>query len=213
MRVYIFALMIGLVFPVTAEGQFESDQETLNIEAEITELQNLEITKITDLDFGDIRYFVTGTDGSGTYGWSSLSLELNGGNQFVCASDAPSASDVQIVQLSSPTGAGLNISGDQSTQIHISFSGIEDPSTDPHLLLARSGGAETLRVGNLRFEHATRGFSGGQILSRATRTNFNSFNINAVLNAGLCIIGEAELTDTLVNDVYSTTFDVTASYN
>lgn len=212
MRTSLIALALACALPAAGQAQFESDQETLNIQAQINELENIVLTKKSDLDFGDVRYLVTDVSGTGTYGWSALGLDLDASNEVTCASTAPFSNGVQIVQLSTPSGAGIHLDGDESEPFTISFTGITDKVTDPHLILTRSGGAETIRVGSMRYTSS--GLNAvPQITSPTTRSDFSDLATNTTSGFGMCIFGQAELTNGLPAGLYTTTFDVTATYN
>ncbi|WP_300532062.1 hypothetical protein [Maricaulis sp.] len=211
MRTSLFALALACALPAAGQAQFESDQETLNIQAVITELENLTVTKQTDLDFGDVLYLVTDVSGTGTYGWSSLDVIHLGGGNLGCTNSTPNANGVQIVQQSTTSGAGLTILTDEGASITLSFTGVLDPTTDPRLTLTRSGGAETLEVGQLRYNTAF--YNGSNIVNQTLRSSFEDLSIVSAGIMGVCVYGTAELTNGLATGLYATTFEVTATYN
>ncbi|WP_300532060.1 hypothetical protein [Maricaulis sp.] len=214
MRNTLIVIAFACALPATGQAQTFSEQEPLNIEAQITELENLSVTKQSDLDFGDIDYLVTDISGTGTYGWSGLPVIVSGGSNLVCDPVSPTATGMEVIQNATTSGAGIVISTDESGSITVSFAGVLDPATDPHLILTRSGGAETLRVGSMKYNAAFL-TAINTLVAQTTRTTFADWatttNNTGVL--GLCIYGEAELSNGLTNGIYSTTFDVTATYN
>lgn len=212
MRTSLIALALACALPAAGQAQFESDQETLNIQAQINELENLSITKQTDLDFGDILYLVTDISGTGTYGWTSLAIADLGGSNLGCTVAGASANGMQIVQRASVSGAGLTILTDEGASITLSYTGVQDPTTDPHLILTRSGGSETLEVDLLRYNTAFLN-SSNQLVNQTQRSSFEDLSIVSTGTLGVCVYGVAQLTNGLTAGLYTTTFDVTATYN
>ena len=214
MRTSLIAFMLVCASPATGLAQTFSEQDSLNIEAQITELENLSVTKQSDLDFGSIDYLVTDISGTGTYGWSGLPVIVSGGSNMECDPISPTAIGMEAIQNATTSGASLVISVDDSSSITVSFAGIIDPATDPHLILTRSGGAETLRVGSLKYNSA---FLTGinTLIAQTTRTTFEdwSTSTNDTGLLALCIYGAAELTNAMAAGSYTTTFNVTATYN
>lgn len=198
-----------------AFGQPFASSDSLEIRADITEFEALRITKLSDMDFGSIRYLVTHSSQIGYFGWGEVPVAYDG-VQISCERIFPNALDgtAEADRIIDGSPAALRVDGEANAHFTYSFEGIADlGSNNPWLPLFRVGGTESIRLTRMEYHQA-------QIRSDNTLSpSFRSITITNTSdrlsdagNFSFCFYGAVELENDLPAGTYTNSFTVTVSY-